>query len=758
MELQKRPLTANIILIFLIFNIISVMIFTVYMQKSGQRENIEHTRRNMLEMAIEKSELLSIAFDRIETRAELIGLYMEEMLREDISQTLQDGYQLTKDGTIVRKKDENKKLSQQSNIIVPNTTPLSEEVIKEINVTEKLDRYFAQTIETEEVSWCYIVTRENLLRCSPYRNLSEFFTSDHSQISDIFYTQATDQYNPDHKAIWTDPYYDYLGTGWTMTCSQPVYDEDGELFGVICLDLSIEKVKEKYFSNFLSGEKGKICWMSRDGDVYYHTDYDQLTANQGETLEKNIFDGELSNSRRKALEEGVLSGTSGIEYFTEAGDREMLIFSEVADADSVIFIEMGMNDLSSFYSVDLHGIMVVALVNLILAVIFALILYYSFSKPMKRLVNQAKRISEGNYAAIQFEKEEALGNYEIGSLNDALRVMNENIVLYTESLLDKNREITVILEAIDEALMIVDPDGSINMQSKDSVKISEETLQQGISQVVSTGEPFSQQMVVEGEVYKNEYYPVLKEDEVKKVVVSTECITKTLLMEKELQQIEKMAGVGQLAAAIVHELKNILARVKGAAYILKLTNDGKTGADEICVIQKSVDEAEDVITTLLDFSGRDQNGSEMIHLATLINQILFLSKKEIIGKGISVIKEIDEAFYVLSNQREAIKVILQNIISNAIQAVDNDGKIIIRCGREGDNAVVRIQDNGGGIVISPKEKVFEPFLTTKDDGTGIGLWITKRLIDTLEGTITIGEPEGGGTEFTVSIPVSRKEA
>ena len=756
MRKRKRSLTVNIILIFLIFNILSVMIFTVYMQKSSQNGAMKYAQSSLLEMTKEKGNLLAITFDRIQNRAEVMGVYMEEALSQDTSAALSSQYVMTETGTMTRKKDSTKSSSQQSNIIVPNIAPLSDELIYEINVTERLDRYFAQIIENEEVSWCYIVTKGNLLRCSPYGDLNAFFTSDHSQVSDIFYTQATNQYNPDHQAIWAGPYYDYLGTGWTITCSQPVYDRNGELFGVICLDLSIEKMKEKYLTEFSLGQSGKLCWMSNNGEVYYHTDYDSLTAEQGETLEKNIFEDVLSEERRAALKEGVLGGGSGIKYFEENGEQRMFIYSQVEGADSVIFTEIGIDDFSSFYTVNLKGIMVVVLINLILAVIFALILYFSFSRPMKRLVNQAQKISEGNYSTVQFQKEEACGNYEICKLNEALRMMNENIVSYTESLIDKNREITVILDAIEETLMIADIDGTVNMQSKDFVTIPRDNLKNGIAEVVATGKPFSEQQVVDGEAYRNQYYPILKDREVIKIVVSRECVTKTVLQEKELQQIEKMAGVGQLAAAIVHELKNILARIKGAAYILKLTEAKES--EEIFAIQKGVDEAEDVISTLLDFSKRDKDGSEMIHLGTLVNQILLLSKKEIIGKGIVIKKEIDKEFYVNSNGREAIKVILQNIIINAIQAVHCEGEIVIECCRKADNAFIRIKDNGDGIKVIPKEKVFEPFLTTKEKGTGIGLWITKRLVDTLEGEIILREPKDGGTEFIVLIPVERKEA
>lgn len=755
MKKRKKSFTASIIMIFLTFNLLSVIIFSVYMQRSGQKAAFEYARDNLLEVTEEKSELLAITFERIRNRAELMGIYMTEVLQQDISCSLGEEYVLTDDRTVVRKRDKSRTAESQSNIFVPAQMPLSAELIREINATEKLDPYFSHIIENEEVAWCYIVTGENLLRCSPYRNLSEFFPRDHSQVSDLFYTNATDKNNPDHSAVWTQPYFDYLGTGWTMTCSQPVYSNTGEIFGVICLDLSIDKVKEKYFNSVAPGENGKLCWMSNEGQVYYHTDYDSLMAAQGEILEKNIFEEELSSSRKNALENGVLDGESGIEFFNENGKDKMFIYSQVSGTDSVLFMEISMEDFDAFYEVNQEGVMIVILINLILSACFAMILYFRFSKPMKKMVAQAQGISEGGYAEVHFKRTCDFGYDEMNRLSEALCIMNENLVSYTESLRDKNREIGVMLDAIDEALMVVNTDGTIILKSKDFTAIPEENLRVSIGKVAEDCTSFEEQVIVGSEVYKNAYYPIMKENAVDRIVVSSECITKTLLLEKELQQIEKMAGVGQLAAALVHELKNILARIGGAAYLLKFTDAGRS--EEAETIQQAVDEAENLITTLLDFSARDKNGSEMIHLGTLINQILLLSKKEIIGKGISVSKEIDGECYINSNGREAIKVILQNIISNAIQAAGRGGRITVTCRQDGGCAVVRIRDSGSGIQVTPKEKIYEPFLTTKENGNGIGLWITKRLVDTLEGTITTEEPENGGTEFIVSIPVEKKE-
>ena len=339
---KRKSLVVNIITIFLLFNIFSVVFFTYYIQKNGQTEAVRYARGSSLEVINEKSELISLEFEHIQNRTETIGMYMEDILNEDVDNKLSNEYVLTDDGTITRKKAADKTSKQQSNIIVPNTTPLSEELIREINLTEKLDKYFEQVSESEDTTWCYIVTKENLLRCSPYSNLNEFFDSDHSQISDIFYTQASDKNNPEHKAIWTAPYYDYLGTGWTMTCSQPVYEEDGELFGVICLDMSVSKIKEKYFDGFSLGESGKVCWMSNEGQVYYYTDYENVTAEQGEIFEKNIFDTDISSEKEKVLRDYVIKGGSGIRFYIEDEKQIMLVYSQVKGSDSVLFMQIEM--------------------------------------------------------------------------------------------------------------------------------------------------------------------------------------------------------------------------------------------------------------------------------------------------------------------------------------------------------------------------------------------------------------------------------
>ena len=134
-----------------------------------------------------------------------------------------------------------------------------------------------------------------------------------------------------------------------------------------------------------------------------------------------------------------------------------------------------------------------------LAAVFGLLLYDKFSRPMKDLVNSANRISKGDYSSIQAKQEDCEDTYyEISQLNQAFMAMNDSIESYTETLLDKNRQINTILDTIEGTLMIVDIDGMIKIQSKVSSGITQENITRAIAQVNEQKQYFTEQLIVDG--------------------------------------------------------------------------------------------------------------------------------------------------------------------------------------------------------------------------------------------------------------------
>ena len=145
-------------------------------------------------------------------------------------------------------------------------------------------------------------------------------------------------------------------------------------------------------------------------------------------------------------------------------------------------------------------------------------------------------------------------------------------------------------------------------------------------------------------------------------------------------------------------------------------------------------------------------------MGTVIKQILLLSRKTLIRQNIEVTEMIDDDCYINMGSPEALKVILQNIIINAIQAIGKDGVIDIFCGRKDASIIVIVKNSGEPIPNELREKIFDPFYTTKSDGNGIGLWITRRLTDALGGTVTVLEDEQNMTEFDIVLPVKCSRA
>lgn len=752
----RKSLATTIIAIFLVFNVLSILLFTYYTKAEGENSALDYAKQSMQEIVNEKGELIAIRFERLKASVDLLTMLLEADIQQhaDIEDVPDSAYSFNEDGSVRRERDGARPADAQSNILAVWDEENREVLAREILLTEMIDEPMSIILRNEELIWGYIVTRNNLLRVSPYVSLDMYFDDNHMQNEDVFYTMADREHNPEGTAIITKPYNDYLGEGWTITCSKPVYDGQGEMFGVVCLDVSMKKLREEFFDGFSLGETGKILWLDQEGNLFYHSDYDNLSNVQGELYDKNIFDLPMSQEERAAVEKAI-NNQNGTILFGGPHSQQILVHAKIEDLNSSLIIQMDMNEFASEERFDLKKLMLLIAVDILLAASFAYILYWSFSRPMRKMVKQAERISQGDYGMIE---EETGAYYEITQLNSAFNAMNRSIETYTETLLDKNQELSTILESIDTALMIVDMEGNVGARSSSSGGVSEERVKRALKRIREDRAFFEEQFVQGGEVYKNEYYPILLENnEVKKVVICSKCVTDSTLMEKEMQQLEKMAGVGQLSAAIVHELKNILARIKGAVYILSMVNQSEENREELEIIGRAMEEAQNVITTLLDFSRKSGGEGDVASVSTVINQILLLSKKELITKNVDVRVHLDDRCYIQAGGKEALKVILQNTIMNAIQAVDYDGRIEITCRRQESSVEIRVKDNGGGIQVTPKERIFEPFLSTKEDGNGIGLWITKRLVHTLSGSIEIADSRENETEFVITIPMREKD-
>jgi len=225
--------------------------------------------------------------------------------------------------------------------------------------------------------------------------------------------------------------------------------------------------------------------------------------------------------------------------------------------------------------------------------------------------------------------------------------------------------------------------------------------------------------------------------------------------EKELLQTKKLAAIGTLASGVAHELNNPLNNIYTTAQRLKR----KTGEDAPEFIVKGLDDifgqtmrVKGIVADLLSFArGRDPH-PRPIELRTFLQGVYRQVANTINLQRISFdlsLKPEEIVFYADPEQLEQVFV---NLFTNAAEATDGDGRLIISAVEDDDHVRITVSDSGRGMSRETQEKIFEPFFSTKEKGTGLGLAIVFNIIKRHRGDISVESREGQGTSFIITLP------
>ncbi|MFQ5846236.1 MAG: GAF domain-containing protein [Candidatus Methylomirabilales bacterium] len=245
--------------------------------------------------------------------------------------------------------------------------------------------------------------------------------------------------------------------------------------------------------------------------------------------------------------------------------------------------------------------------------------------------------------------------------------------------------------------------------------------------------------------------------------------------ELQLIQSARLESVGRLAAGVAHEVKNPLAIIQqGLAYVAKkLVSPGDKGAALIFEkMNDAVRRADRVIRGLLDFSAPSAMDLMPSAMNAVVEESLLLVKHELIRAHVTAVKELREDLPLATLDRQKVEQVFVNLFMNAIQAMPHGGTLTVRTyarelperapgfggrktnpSRTGETVVVaEVEDTGTGIPAEKLDRIFDPFFTTKriGEGTGLGLSVTRKIIDLHGGTIDIRNRPGGGTRVTLT--------
>lgn len=216
---------------------------------------------------------------------------------------------------------------------------------------------------------------------------------------------------------------------------------------------------------------------------------------------------------------------------------------------------------------------------------------------------------------------------------------------------------------------------------------------------------------------------------------------------------EEMSITNQLIAGIAHEIRNPLTSIKGFLQLLKA---GVSDRDPyLQIMSEEIDKIEAITSELLFVSKPLTDKKQVKSVQSMVQDIIILLNSQAKLKNISVHNNVKHDFFVLCDGSK-IKQALINIIKNAIEATEPSGKIDVLTYKTGDSVKIDVIDQGPGILKSDIDKITEPFYTTKLEGTGLGLMITKQIIEKHHGTLKVIKNKDKGSTFSIILPEHKK--
>ncbi|MFH1624988.1 MAG: ATP-binding protein [Pseudomonadota bacterium] len=241
-------------------------------------------------------------------------------------------------------------------------------------------------------------------------------------------------------------------------------------------------------------------------------------------------------------------------------------------------------------------------------------------------------------------------------------------------------------------------------------------------------------------------------------------------IERQLQQSEKLATVGELAAGIAHEVGTPLNVILGTAeYLMMEVTEDDPKIEDLKVIISQAEHITKLIHQLLNFSRYNQPEFKSIDINSLIRDVLKLTDHQISKERIKVATDLQSEIPAIIGDDNQLQQVFINIIVNALHAMPQGGALTIstrldksRFSSSNGNrfVAISISDTGLGIPAKHIQKIFDPFFTTKDidKGTGLGLTVSHRIVEDHGGTIDVQSKVNEGTCLTVRLPIQREDA
>ena len=246
-------------------------------------------------------------------------------------------------------------------------------------------------------------------------------------------------------------------------------------------------------------------------------------------------------------------------------------------------------------------------------------------------------------------------------------------------------------------------------------------------------------------------------------------LTRVEQLEERERLRDRLAALGEMAAAIAHEVKNPLASIEVMAGLLKrLLTDNEDAQSILKDIIKEAKMANAIVIEVLDFVRPIRLQVERIALADVIRDAISTAEGKVPRRSIKLAVDVSDDLPPVEGDKHQLRQLFSNLLANAFEALDGEGSVRISAteraieqevvgntaGKSVPMIEVEVLDDGPGVSSDFMDRIFSPFFTTKPQGTGLGLAIVRKIVDAHDGRIDVSVPPQKGTRFLVTLPVN----
>jgi signal transduction histidine kinase len=245
-------------------------------------------------------------------------------------------------------------------------------------------------------------------------------------------------------------------------------------------------------------------------------------------------------------------------------------------------------------------------------------------------------------------------------------------------------------------------------------------------------------------------------DQVAIAIDDSRLFEENLRLERELAERERLAALGRMAATVAHEIKNPLSAIKSIAQVMREDESLRNEYErDLGLIVGETDRLSQSVTQLLSFARRESPAGQPLSVDELVRSVADLFRANASEQGIVLACEIRVQAELAGRSVAALRDALSNLLLNALQATPQGGKVELIAAAANGDLVISVQDSGSGVPADLRERIWEPFFTTRQRGTGLGLAIVRKRVQEVGGSASLETGHNGrGALFQLRLPLS----